>query len=133
MNPLSLIVFDLPQTPGFSPLLRRFASSSDPGTELEEGSCLGSREGCSQVGLCHLQQSAQIPGDVPSPAPFSWSSSSVPGGFPVGCSWLASQPGHCLCSTGRDLTLLPASPSSCPSLTLCPSLLTMENMLTSTS
>lgn len=46
-------------------------------------------------------------------------------GSPAGCIAFAVQ--------DRDLTLLPASPSSCPSLTLCLSLLTMENTPTSTS
>lgn len=75
---------------------------------------------------------SRVPGSLGTPLlqpPFSWSSSSVSGSFPEGCS--------CRCIAfavpGRDLTLLPASPSSCPSPTLCPSLLMMENMPTSTS
>lgn len=80
--------------------------------------------------------SVQIPGDSPSSAAiqlegelcawqFSRGLQLQVSGCPARCTAFAVQ--------DRDLTLLPASPSSCPSLTLFPSLLTMENMLTSTN
>lgn len=132
---LHLIV--LPRTPGFSPLPRGFASPGHPFVQLQEKFGLG--DGCNQEGLCHwslLQQSAWIPGDIPSPAPIQLEQQLGAWQFSRGLHLQVSgKPARCIAFVvpGRYLTLLPASPSSCPSPTLCPSLPTTENMLTSTS
>lgn len=49
--------------------------------------------------------------------------------------WVFGSPARCTAFAvqDRELTLLPASRSSCPSLTLCLSLPMMESTLTSTS